>query len=136
MEFWTIEVADGPRWSAASWRRAYGEGLVEAAVTHGAREWTWVVRDWGTLVEFLFTDDESWQRFRHAPGVQAALDAAPDPEHGLWMYNGPGGSSASRIPRRPPPVRNSDAAPPPDPEPGPEFWQQPLGSRLDRIEQL
>ncbi|WP_211229473.1 hypothetical protein [Nakamurella lactea] len=129
MEVWTIEVADGPRWNAASWRRAYGEGLVEAAVTHGAREWSWVVRDWGTLVEFVFADDESWLRFRRAPGVQAALDAAPDPENGLWVYNGPGGSSPVRVPRGPAPLRQSGAAPTPEPEPGPELWQQPVGMR-------
>ena len=129
MEFWTIEVADGPTWSAGGWRRAHGELLVEAAVTHGAKEWEWVVRNWGVLLELAFTDESEWLRFRATPAVRAALDAAPDPVGGRWIYSGRGGSSASREPRRPRPARGSDGAPLPEPEPELEFWQQPLGLR-------
>ncbi len=134
MQVWTIEVADAaPVASAGSWRRAHGEWLVEAALTHGAKDWTWVVRPWGVLVELSFDDEADWLRFRATPAVQAALDAAPDPVNGMWVYSGRGGSSAARVPRRPRPVRSSDSAPLPEPDPEPALWQQPLGSRASRV---
>jgi hypothetical protein len=133
MEFWTIEVADGPSWSATGWRRSHGERLVEAALTHGAKEWNWVIRDWGVLVEISFTDENEWLRFRGTPAVRAALDAAPDPIHGLWIYSGRGGSSPATVPVHPRPHRGSDSAPPPEPEPAPELWQVPLGLRQSSV---
>jgi len=135
VDVWTIEVADGPGLSAAAWRRAHGELLVEAALTHGAQEWTWVVRDWGALLEITFRDEGDWLRFRGTPAVQAALDAAPDPVSGMWIYSGRGGSSAARMPRHPKPRRLSDGAPLPEPEPEPSPWQQPLGLRLGQRSQ-
>lgn len=132
VDVWTIEVADGAGQSAQSWRRAHGERLVEAAITHGAQEWSWVVRDWGVLLEVTFRDEADWLRFRATPAVQAALDAAPDPVNGMWVYGGRGGSSASPLPRRPRPRRLSDGAPRPEPEPEPSPWQQPLGRRMAR----
>src|ERR1700712_4748866 len=104
MDFWTIEIADGSTWSAAGWRRAYGQQLVEAAGTHSAKEWSWVDRGWGVLLELSFADEGDWLRFRSAPAVRAALDAAPDPVNGRWIYSGRGGSSGSFVPRHPRPV--------------------------------
>lgn len=132
MDLWTIEVADGRADSAASWRRAHGERLTEAAVTHGAKEWTWVVRDWGVLLEVCFADESDWLRFRSTPAVQAALDAAPDPVRGIWVYRGRGGSDGSPVPRRPRPIRSADGAPIPEPDPEPAYWQHPLGRREAR----
>ncbi len=130
MQVWTIEVVDAaPVASAGSWRRAHGEWLVEAALAHGVKDWTWVVRPWGVLLELIFSDEGDWLRFRATPAVGAALDAAPDPVNGLWVYSGRGGSSASPVRRRPRPLRSSDGAPLPEPEPEPELWQQPLGRR-------
>lgn len=117
MEFWTIEILDGPRSSARRWRDAYGERLIEAVVTHGGKEWSWLVRDWGVLLEVSFADESDWLRFRATFAVQAALDAVPDPVHGLFVYNGRGGSSGARVPRRPRPRNQSDGAPLPEPEP-------------------
>lgn len=121
MEFWTIEVAHGPQLSAGRWRDAHGESLVEAALTHGAQEWAWVVRDWGVLLEVAFDDETDWLRFRGTPAVQAALDAVPDPVNGLFVYSGRGGSSAAPVPRRPrvPLGAGAAALPVPDPEPRP-----------------
>ena len=133
MQVWTIEVADAQVASAASWRRAYGEWLVEAAVTHGAKDWTWVVRPWGVLVELVFEDEADWLRFRATPGVQASLDAVPDLVNGIWVYSGRGGSSAARVPRRPRPTRSSDSAPLPEPDLEPEMWQQPIGGRVHHL---
>ena len=132
VDVWTIEVADGPRLSAHAWRRAHGELLVEAAVTNGAQEWTWVVRDWGVLLEISFRDEGDWLRFRDTPAVQAALDSVPDPVSGMWLYSGRGGSSAARMPRHPKPRRRLDGAPLPEPELEPFPWQQPLGLRHGR----
>lgn len=129
MDVWTIEVADGPTVSAAAWRRAHGERLVEAALTHGAQEWDWVLRRWGLLWEVAFGDESGWQRFHATPAVQAALDSAPDPVSGMWVYHGRGGSSACRVPRRPRPICRPDAAPIPEPDQEPALWQQPLGRR-------
>lgn len=116
MEFWTIEVLDGA-FPAASWRRAYGERLVEAALTHGAQEWNWVARKWGVIFELAFRDEADWLRFRGTPAVQAALDGAPDPVNGLLIYAGRGGSSGAGVPRRPRPAPRSGAAARPEPVP-------------------
>lgn len=133
VDAWTIEVADGPRLSARAWRRAHGELLIEAAVTHGAQDWTWVVREWGVLLEITFRDEGDWLRFHGTPAVQAALDSAPDPVSGMWVYSGRGGSSAARMPRYPKPRRLSDGAPLPEPEPEPSPRQQPLGLRHGQL---
>lgn len=117
MDFWTIEVVDGPTSSARSWREAHGESLAEAAVTHGAQEWTWVVRDWGVLLEVAFRDESGWLRFRSIVAVQAALDAVPDPVNGILIYSGRGGSSGATLPRRPRPVPLVGGAALPEPEP-------------------
>jgi hypothetical protein len=79
MEFWTIEVMDGSMMPASRWRDAYGQNLVEAAVTHGAQEWRWVSPAWGEILEVAFRDEADWLRFRATPAVQAALDGVPDP---------------------------------------------------------
>lgn len=103
MEFWTIEILDGPRSSARLWRAAYSERLIEAALTRGGKDWTWRARDWGVLLEVSFADESDWLRFRATPAVQAALDAVPDPVQGLFVSTGRGGSSGARVPRRPRP---------------------------------
>jgi hypothetical protein len=109
MEIWTIEVLDG-QFSADVWSQSHREHLVEAAVTHGARDWRWVTRDWGLILELGFADVDDWLRFRATPAVQAALDAVPDPVNGLYIYSGPGGSSGVRHRRRPRPKPAAGAA--------------------------
>ena len=119
MDFWTIEVADGQVLSAARWRESHGERLIEAALTHGAQEWAWVIRSWGVLLEVAFEDETDWLRFRATPAVRAALDAVPDPVNGLLVYSGRGGSSGAPV--RPHPCRplGAGAATLPLPEPEP-----------------
>jgi hypothetical protein len=53
---------------------------------------------------------EQWPVFRELPAVRAALDAVPDPVHGLMVYPGRGGSSGRVQPRRPRPVTGAGAA--------------------------
>jgi hypothetical protein len=109
MEYWTIEILDG-QFSADMWSAAHREHLVEAAVTHGAKDWRWVRRDWGLILELEFVDEADWLRFRATPAVRAALDAVPDPVNGLYIYSGPGGGSSARLPRGPRPRPAAGAA--------------------------
>lgn len=136
-EFWTIEVenrgveqATGaavtpttgtaisvPGYSAQRWKDAHGEALIEAAITHGAKEWNWTFREWGVVLELGFADEADWLRFRATPAVSAALDAVPDPVNGLYVYPGRGGASGARVPTRPRPRPLAGGAVPDDPEP-------------------
>src|SRR4051812_7512713 len=84
-QWWSIEVLNGP-FSAQRWRDAHGRALFEAAVTHRALDWSWHETEWGLVLEVEFPDAESWSAFRRLPGVQAALDAVPDPARGLFVF--------------------------------------------------
>jgi hypothetical protein len=126
MWWMSIEVLGGAL-PATRWQDAHDSFLVEAAVTNGARDWSWLTRDWGVVFEVAFPDEAAWERFRALPAVQAALDAVPDPVSGLLVYRGRGGSSGRVEPRRPKPKSGAGAAalpvpddlpqpvPPPDP---------------------
>jgi hypothetical protein len=115
--WWSVEVLDG-EFSAESWRLAYGSQLIEAAVSHGAKDWSWAKHHWGVIFEVKFADPEAWSTFRQLPGVVAAFDAVPDPIGGLLIYQGRGGSSNSAKPRRPKPrIGAGGAELPREPEP-------------------
>jgi hypothetical protein len=107
--WWSIEVLNGP-FSAERWRDAHGRSLFEAAVTHGALDWTWHVTEWGLVLEVEFADSDTWSAFRQLPAVQAALDAVPDPVHGLFVFPGRGGSSPALMPSRPRPKLGAGGA--------------------------
>jgi hypothetical protein len=137
-EYWTIEVENrgvepavgeastlALGYSAQRWKDSYEEALVEAAITHGAKEWNWVFREWGVVLELGFADEADWLRFRATPGVKAALDAVPDPVNGLSVYPGRGGSSGVRVPNRPRPRPLAGGAIPE--EPVPVISGRPLG---------
>ncbi|MFF5083703.1 hypothetical protein ACFY36_42200 [Actinoplanes sp. NPDC000266] len=111
LRWWSIEVLDGPGGSARAWRDGLGTALTEAAITHGAYQWEWHTHTWGVLFEIAFVSDERWTAFRALPLVTAALDAVPDPVHGLYVYPGRGGSSGPHVPRRPRPIAGAGAAP-------------------------
>ena len=115
-EWLTVEVLDGAE-PASTWRRAYEDGLVEAAITQGARYWEWHDTRWGVVLELVFDDDERLERFRALPAVRAALDAVPDPLAGLLVYRGRGGGAGAAVPRRPRPRPVAGAATLPLPEP-------------------
>jgi hypothetical protein len=110
MAYWlTIEVQHGEI-PADGWRRAQGELLIEAAVTNGARDWTWHTPRWGVILELKFRDEKARNAFRELPAVVAALDAVPDPVFGLLVYPGRGGGSGAGKPRRPRPAPIAGAA--------------------------
>ena len=118
MEWWSIEVFNG-RSSAARWKDAYGEALVEAALTNQAVDWAWHEYRWGVVLEVAFAEERRWDRFYGLPAVQAALDATPDPVKGLQVHRGRGGTSGSRVPRRPRPLAGAGAVELPEPDPDP-----------------
>ncbi|GLW34574.1 hypothetical protein [Actinoplanes regularis] len=111
LHWWSIEVLDGPRLSAARWQDSHGNALVEAAVTHGAYDWQWHRHTWGVLFEIAFRAEDRFAGFRDLPAVRAALDAVPDPVNGLMIYPGRGGGSGRVRPRRPLPKTGAGAAP-------------------------
>jgi hypothetical protein len=77
------------------------------------------------VLEVAFLDEWRWERFYGRPAVQAALDAAPDPVKGLLVHRGRGGSSGSRLPRRPRPLAGAGAVELPEPDPDP-IEEEPL----------
>jgi hypothetical protein len=125
MEWWSIEALNG-RSTAARWKDAHGEALVEAALTNGAVDWAWHEHRWGVVLEVAFLDEWRWERFYALPAVQAALDATPDPVNGLLVHRGRGGTSGTRLPRRPRPLAGAGAVELPEPDPDP-FEEEPLG---------
>jgi hypothetical protein len=118
MEWWSIEVFNG-RSSAARWKDAYGEVLIEVAFTNGAVDWAWQEHGWGVVLEVAFADERRWEFFYGLPAVQAALDATPDPVKGLLVHRGRGGASGTRLPRRPRPLAGAGAVELPEPDPDP-----------------
>jgi len=115
MRWWSIEVRDGVL-PAQRWKDGYGEALLEAAITHGARRWEWTVRPGGVVLEVSFPETEDWERFRALPVVTAALDATPDPVNGLYVYPGRGGNAGARAPKRKPRPTGAGAAAAPIPQ--------------------
>ncbi|MDP9387723.1 MAG: hypothetical protein M3Q48_07290 [Actinomycetota bacterium] len=108
--YWmSIEVLDGAS-PASGWADAYGDRLVEAALSGGAVDWAWHRHSWGVVFEVAFADEQAWDAYRTSPGVEAALDAVPDPNFGLIISRGRGGSAGTRDPRRPPLLSGSGAA--------------------------
>jgi hypothetical protein len=132
-EWLTVEVVDAAV-PASEWHRAHGEALVETAVTSGAVYWDWHETRWGGVLELVFPDDDRLDRFRRSPALLAALDAAPDPAHGLAVYRGRGGGAGARLPLRPRPrpVAGSAEWPPPGEErflgPGPGRYDVATGA--------
>lgn len=108
-EWYSIEVLDGAS-SAGSWAEAYGDALVESALTWGALDWSWHTNSWGVVLEVEFPDAASWEAWQAVTRVQAALEAVPDPLSGLIVYRGRGGSSGAPRPRRPRPLAGSGSA--------------------------
>jgi hypothetical protein len=114
-EWWSIEVFDSELQAALRWKDSYRTQLVEAAITSGAVEWTWIEHRNGVVFEVSFPDDARWEAFRGLPGVQAALDSVPDPVNGVLVYRGRGGGAGSRKPRRPKPSAGAGALELPEP---------------------
>jgi hypothetical protein len=117
-EWLTIEVFDGEFFPAASWWRAHGQVLQEAAYTNRALDVVQHEHRWGVVVEVLFDEDSHLAGFRELPAVLAVLDAVPDKMSGLLVYRGRGGGGAALVPSKPRPVLSSAAAmrePEPDP---------------------
>lgn len=110
MSTWfSVEVFDGSA-PASAWAEAYQDALVEAALSHGAKDWSWHRHTWGVVFEVCFDDESAWDSYLALPSVVAALDAVPDPLTGLIVYRGRGGGSGAPFPRRPRPLVGSGSA--------------------------
>ena len=122
----TIEVFDGIS-PARLWRLSHGEGLLLAALTNGASDWTWHEHRWGIVLELAFDDEQQRNDFPSLPAVQAALDAAPDRVSGVLVYRGRGGGAGAGLPRhpRPAPFAGAAALPEPDEDPRIELHTEP-----------
>ena len=114
-EWWSVEVFDSRLQAALSWKDSYRAQLVESAITSGAVEWAWIEHRHGVVFEVCFADEARWEAYRRLPGVQAALDAVPDPVNGLLVYRGRGGGAGARSPRRPKPSAGAGALELPEP---------------------
>ncbi len=114
-EWWSIEVFDSQIQAALSWKDSYRSQLVESAITRGAIEWAWIEHRHGVVFEVCFADEARWEAFRSLPGVQAALDAVPDPVNGVLVYRGRGGGAGARSPRKPRPSAGAGALELPEP---------------------
>jgi hypothetical protein len=113
-EWFSIEVIDGA-WSARAWREAFGDRLLSFAYGAGLTDWHWEDLDWGVVLEVELPDEFAFERFCDLPGVRAALDAVPDPVHGLLVHRGRGGSAGARVPLRPRPFAGAGAIALPEP---------------------
>jgi hypothetical protein len=109
IRWWSIEVRDSVL-SAMRWKDGYGEALLEAAVTNGAKRWEWTIMPGGVVLEVAFREVDEWEHFRALPVVKAALDATPDPVNGLYVYEGRGGSGAKPSKRPKPRPAGAGAA--------------------------
>jgi hypothetical protein len=126
-EWWSIEVFHGA-FSAARWRDAHSESLIESAISNGVVDWAWHEHRWGLVLEVAFDGEEQWQVFRDLPSVRAALDAVPDPVNGLLVYRGRGGSAGVGARRPPRPHAGAGALALPEPEPEPS---EPASAAVD-----
>jgi hypothetical protein len=114
-EWWSIEVFDARIQAALRWKDSYRAQIVEAAITTGAVDWNWIEHKSGVVFEVCFTEDARWEAFSDSPAVRAALDAVPDPVHGLLVYRGRGGGAGARQPKKPRPSAGAGALELPEP---------------------
>jgi hypothetical protein len=111
MAMWmSIEVFDGDFYPASSWADAFGDSIVEAAVSGGASDWSWQPTSWGVVFEVAFEDEDAWERFRASLAVRVALESVPNPVNGVLVYKGRGGSAGAARGRKPRPMTGSGAA--------------------------
>jgi hypothetical protein len=107
--WFSIEVLDGAS-TATLWGEVFADVLVEAALLHGAVDWSWHRHSWGSVFEVAFDNETQWESYRQLTAVRVALDAVPDPVTGLILYRGRGGSASTGAPRRPRPLIGSGSA--------------------------
>jgi len=105
----TIEVQHAMS-SAYRWRDSWADALLEAALTHGVRDWAWQTPDWGVILELEFSSEDNRDAFPGLPLVRAALDAAPDAVLGVFVIPGRGGSQGAAVRRRPRPSPFAEGA--------------------------
>ncbi|MFD2469744.1 hypothetical protein [Amycolatopsis silviterrae] len=88
-----ILVLDGET-PASAWRRTYADALVDAAIADRAVRWSWRDHEHGVVFEISFRTGAIRDEFHDQPPVKAALEAVPDPRHGLTITSGGDGCGA------------------------------------------
>ncbi len=83
----SIEVLDGES-SASDWRRTFSDALLKAAIIDRAVRWSWRTLERGVVFEIAFRTEAIRDEFCAQPSVRTALDAVPDPRHGLTITPG------------------------------------------------
>lgn len=81
----TIEVQHAVS-SAYRWRGSWADALLEAALTHGVRDWAWQTPDWGVILELEFSSEDNRDAFPGLPLVRAALGSAPEAVLGVSSF--------------------------------------------------
>lgn len=104
----SIEVLDGSV-AASQWAEAWGDRLVESALSHGAVDFSWKPHRWGLVLEIGFADDTAWSTFRNSAALQAALDTVPEPA-AVIIFRGRASNAGTSEPRKPKPMFGSGAA--------------------------
>lgn len=84
-----IEVLDGET-PASTWRRTYFDTFLKAAIIDRAVRWSWRSHERGVVFEIAFRTETIRDEFCDQPSVKAALEAVPDPRHGLSITPGGG----------------------------------------------
>ncbi|WP_336162060.1 hypothetical protein [Amycolatopsis sp. VC5-11] len=74
--------------SASDWRRTYSDALLKAAIIDRAVRWSWRTHERGVVFEIAFRTEAIRDEFCDQPSVRTALDAVPDPRHGLTITPG------------------------------------------------
>jgi hypothetical protein len=75
---------------ASEWRRAHGEAFFDAAMADRAVRWSWRAHSRGVVFEIAFLTECIRDEFGARQSIKAALDAVPDPWHGLLVIPGGG----------------------------------------------
>jgi len=72
----SLEIFDGEL-SAASWAEAHGDALTEAALSGGARNWSWHTHSWGVIFEIEFDLVRHRLELRSDDGVERGFTLEP-----------------------------------------------------------
>jgi hypothetical protein len=119
-EWFSIEVSNGSFWSARAWAEGWRDAILAGGYGEGLTDWAAHEFSWGVVLELELPDELAWQRLLASAAIKAALDAVPDPVHGLSIHRGRGGSAGVVGPRRPRPMAGAGAVALPEPV-EPEF---------------
>jgi hypothetical protein len=104
-----IPTDDAPRVSARLWWENQGMRMVGAAVQFSAQDFKITFRSWGVVFEVCFANDLLADAFRDSAAMQSVMEQLGSLRVEVTSGRG-GGTTRSRLPRRPRPLLGSGAA--------------------------